>query len=235
MSKRRMAALGLTGVLLAGGTGAAVAAVTRDHGRQTEQAILDDAAKRLDVTPQRLRDALRAAQDAQLDEAVRDGRLTQEQADAIKARRQRSGRVLGGPFGGPHGLRGRAFGVRLGLAGGLARALGITPAELHRQLHDGKSVADIAKAEGRSLDDVRTAAKADARRRIDAAVKDGDLTRQQADRLLTRLDRALEDLDRVPRLRGRMHRGGGPGMRPGALRPGEVKPQRLIGPGATHS
>src|SRR5688500_6541719 len=101
MKPRRIAALAVSGALVAGGAGAAIAAVTKDDAKQTEQAILDDAAKRLDVTPEKLRDALSAAQDTQLDQAVKDGDLTQKQADAIKAARKDSGRVLGGP-----GLRG---------------------------------------------------------------------------------------------------------------------------------
>src|SRR3954447_17584927 len=205
MRARRIAALALAGGLLAGGTGAAIAAVSKDDGKQAEQAILDDAAKRLNVSPEKLRDALSAAQDAQLDKAVKDGTLTQEQADAIKARRKQSGRVLGGPFGGPPGFRtggGPGFGLHHGPRGGafldLAKALGITRAQLETQLRSGKSLADIAKAQGKSLDDVRAALKADAKARIDKAVKDGDLTRAQADELLAPLDEGLSPLGDAP-------------------------------------
>jgi hypothetical protein len=235
MSARRIAAVAAAGALLAGGTGAAVAAVTRDDGRQAEQAILDDAAKRLDVTPQKLRDALAAARDAELERAVEEGRLTQEQADAIKARHKHSGRVLGGPLGGRHGFHGAGIGARHAFVGGLADALGISRRELREQLRDGKSVADIARAQGKSLDDVRAALKADARRRIDRAVGDGRLTRQQADRLLSRVDRALERLDRAPALRGRLHGRGAPGARPGVPRPGSDEPGRGARARAVHS
>jgi hypothetical protein len=226
MSARRIATFALTGVLLVAGTGAAIAAVTKDDGKKAEQAILDDAAKRLDVTPEKLRDALSAAQDAQLAQAVKDGRLTQKQADAIKERRKQSGRVLGGPFGGPPGFHrhGPGFGPFHGARGAilldLAKALGITRAQLHEQLHDGKSVADIAKAQGKSLDDVRATLKADAKRRADQAVKDGDLTRAQADRLLSHLDDALDHLGEAPPMGRRRHRDGPPDMRPGGFVPG---------------
>ncbi len=95
MSRRRIAALALSGALLAGGTTAAIAAVTKDDPNKTEDAILADAAKRLNVTPDKLRDALSAAQDAQIDEAVKAGKLTQKQADLIKEHRKRAGDVLG--------------------------------------------------------------------------------------------------------------------------------------------
>ena len=49
------------------------------------------------MSPSELRDALAAAQDDQLDADVKAGRLTQEQADAIKAHRKEAGSVLGGP------------------------------------------------------------------------------------------------------------------------------------------
>ena len=243
MSARRIAALALTGALLAGGTGAAIAAVTKDDGKKAELAVLDDAAKRLNVTPDQLRSALSEAQDAQLDQAVKDGDLTQKQADAIKARRKQSGSVLGplgpggpgfghrrdfGPaFGGP-GFGGPGFGgPHHGPAGAIfpdiAKALGITREQLRTQLRDGRSIADIAKAQGKSLDDVRAALKADAKTAADKAVKDGDITQKQADELLSHLDKALSHLgDARPRFRHfRGHRGGGPvpDMRPGGFSP----------------
>ncbi|CAN5128454.1 hypothetical protein BH20ACT16_BH20ACT16_15820 [soil metagenome] len=94
MGTRRIAAIALSGALVAGGAGAAIAAVGKNGGKQAEQAVLEDAAKRLDVTPEKLREALGAAREAQIDEAVKAGRLTQKQADEIKAARAKSGRVL---------------------------------------------------------------------------------------------------------------------------------------------
>ena len=224
MSSRKIAALALSGVLLAGGTGAAIAAATRDDG-QGEQKILDDAAQRLGVTPQKLHDALRAAQDAQLDKAVADGKLTKEQGDAIKARRKQSGRLFGRPLAGPHGMRhGPRFGAHADARGAilldLADALGITRRQLREQLRDGRSVADIAKAQGKTLGDVRASVRADAKRRLDKAVKGGDLTRAQADRMLARLDKGLDHLgERLPRMKPRLHGGGPLDLRPGAFVP----------------
>lgn len=232
MRARRIAALALAGGLLAGGTGAAIAAVSKDDGKQVEQAILDDAAKRLNVSPEKLRDALSEAQDAQLDQAVKDGMLTQKQADAIKARRKQSGRVLGGPFGLRHHGHGAHFGVHALIVPDLAKALGITRAQLFEQLRDGKSVADIAKANGKSLDDVRAAVKADAKRRAAKAVKEGDLTQKQADRFLAHLDKMLEHIGEAPpRIFRHRHHGGPPEMLPGGFAPGEPEPPKLAAPG----
>jgi flagellin-like hook-associated protein FlgL len=236
MRARRITAIALTGALVAGGAGAAIAAISKDDPKKAEQAVLDNAAKRLDVTPQALRDALSAAQDDQIDQAVKDGLLTQKQADAIKAQRKQDGRVLGGPpFGrpgargfGPGGPDGPGFGHRGGghmLFDDLAKAVDLTPAKLLVQLRAGKSVADVAKAQGKSLDDVRSAVKAAAKTRADKAVENGDITKAQADEMLSRLDDALQNLDKARPFFGRRGFREGPPPLPGAgNRPGSFVP-----------
>jgi hypothetical protein len=247
MGARRIAAIVLTGALVAGGTGVAIAAVTKDDDTKAEQAVLDDAAKRLNVTPEKLREALTAAQDAQIDQAVKDGKLTQKQADAIKAARKQSGHVLG-PLGGPgfhvHDKRfgpggpgGPVLGMRQGLLDDIAEALGTTPAKLFASLRAGKSIADVAKANGKSLADVRSAVKASIKTRLDKAVKDDDLTQKQADALLERVDEKIDAVVSGKELKLRGHRThrfreGPPSgaMRPGALMPDDEDAPELIGP-----
>jgi hypothetical protein len=244
MGGRRIAAIALSGVLVAGGTGAAIAAVTKDDGKKAEQAILDDAAARLNVTPEKLREALAAAQDAQLDQAVKDGDLTQKQADAIKAARAKSGRVLGplgapgvlhmrgGPGFGPGfapGIPGPHGGVRFGhgLLDDVADALGTTPAKLFAQLRAGKTIADVAKANGTSLAEVRAAVKAAEKKRLDKAVADGDLTQKQADEILGHIDEKLTAIiSDKPLLRWKRgkRRDHGPMPAPGTIRPGGFMP-----------
>ena len=46
MGGRRIAVIALSGALVAGGAGAAIARVTKDDGKKAEQEVLDDAAKR---------------------------------------------------------------------------------------------------------------------------------------------------------------------------------------------
>lgn len=249
MAGRRIAALAISAALVAGGTGAAIAAVTKDEGGKAEHEVLADAAERLDVTPEKLRDALAAAQDAQLDAAVKRGHLTQRQADAVKAARRRSGRVLG-PLAGARlhkrftpapGRPGRA-GIRRGLLGDVAKALGTTPAKLVQSLRGGASLADIAKDSGTSVAALRAAVKSAAKTRLDRAVKDGDLTRRRADAMLDRVGDELEAIEsgRPLRLHRRGHRGAPHlvppphDIRPGALRPGG-DPAALMAPGAIHS
>jgi len=148
--------------------------------------------------------------------------------------------VLGGPFdkpglhgfgpGGPHGPHLRDHKGGHMLFEDLAKSLDLTPAKLFAQLRAGKSIAEVAKAQGKSLDDVRSAIKSSAKARADKAVKDGDITQAQADKLLSHLDDALQNLDKAkPLLRHRFRGdfrhgpprlpGGEPGNRPGSFEP----------------
>lgn len=99
---------------------------------------------------------------------VKDGTLTQDQADKVA---ETLNEKL--PKGGP----GRG-GEHLAVA---AKALGLTEAELRTKLKDGKtSLADVAKEEGVSTDTLVKALVAEAEERIDADVKAGRLTEAQA-------------------------------------------------------
>ena len=181
------------------GSGAAIAATGGDR-EQAEQAVLEDAAGRLDVTPEELRAALSSAQDAELDRAVEDGRLTREQADAIRERRSDNGRVLGiapgGGHGPGHGHRGMGHG-RIGHGGmieDLAEALDMSGEELFEQLRSGQSIAEIAEAQEKELDDVRQAIRTAQEERLEEAVEAGRITESQRDELLERLDERIERL-----------------------------------------
>ncbi len=214
-AKRSIVIGGLAASLLGGG--AAVAARSGDDGDKAEQAILSDAAKRLGVDADDLESALAKAEDAQLDQAVKDGDLTKKQADEIKKHRKRDGRVLGvpgGPMGG-HGFGERGFHVHGGpgfggpgggLLDAVADELGITVEKLFSELRDGKTLAQVAKAHDKSLADVKEAAKGVLSKRLDTAVKEGHLTRKQADEILERLPDLIDHLGKGP---------GGPGGRPG--------------------
>jgi hypothetical protein len=199
-------------VLAAGaGGGAAIAASGGDDRSKAEQSILDDAAKRLNVTPEALRSALGAAEDGQLDQAVKDGKLTQEQADAIKARRAKDGHVLGGPgVGGPgggpggrggpgggFGLGGPGIGFKFGAGGAVdaaATALGLKREELVTKLRAGTSIADVTKDQGKSLDDVKQAITDGVTKELDQAVTDKKLTDAQRTKVLKELAEHLDDL-----------------------------------------
>ena len=211
MKRKHLIAGAVTVAALAGGAAGAVAA-TDDH-KATEQAVLTDAAKRLGVSADELRAALSKAEDAQLDAAVKAGRLTQEQADAIKQHRQDDGSVLGFGHGGPgpddHGPGFRGGPGRGGpfMLDDAAKALGISEEALMTQLRDGKRLTAIAKAHGKTLADVKAAVKQGATARLDADVKAGRITQAQRDAAVAELD---EHLDHLGDVGGHRFRGGPP-------------------------
>jgi hypothetical protein len=174
MKPRRITVLALTGVALAAGGAGAIAATHDDP----EQSVIEDAAKRLNVTPKALRDALAAA----------------EKAHGMP---QRGRHVLGfGPRlrGGPGPLgRGRFDHGGPGQAiDAAATALGLTRRALFEQLRSGKSLADIAKAQGKSLGDVKKAVRTVIATGLSQAVKERRLTQDRADEILKRFDERFD-------------------------------------------
>src|SRR5262249_37599143 len=95
--------------------------------------------------------------------------------------------------------------------------LGITAAQLRTQLAAGKSLADIAQAQGKTVAGLKDALTAAAKTRLDAAVKAGKLTQAQADDLPSKLTSHLADLVNGT-FAGRDH--GGRGFGPGGFGPG---------------
>jgi hypothetical protein len=178
------------------GGGAAVAA-SQLGSDEEQQAILDDAAQQLGVEPGELRSALVDAYEARIDAAVAAGELTQEQADAIKQRLEAEGApLLGGPFlhGPGHDGPGHHGVGHFGSLDAAAEYLGLTEDELHTRLESGETLAEIASAEGRTVDGLVQALVAAAKDDISAAVDDGRLTQGQADEILAGLEQRIEDM-----------------------------------------
>lgn len=72
--------------------------------------------------------------------------------------------------------------------------LGMDVAELRRALAGGKSPADLAKDKGKSVEGLTDALRAAVRKDADKAVEDGALTRKQADDLVERFGKAIDEL-----------------------------------------
>jgi hypothetical protein len=71
-----------------------------------------------------------------------------------------------------------------------AEALGLTPEELFTELHSGKSLAEVAEAQGVDMETLQDAMQAARVEAIQQAVEDGTLTQEQAERMLERPERA---------------------------------------------
>jgi hypothetical protein len=200
------------------GAGAGIAATKLGSPQETSKAVIDDAAGQLGISPAKLSDALKKAYENQIDAAVAAGTITKERGDTLKARIESSdyppiGFGLGGRLGGPvlHGF---------GFMDAAAKYLGLTQVELRTQIAGGKTLADVAKAQGKSVDGLVSALVAAEKTALDAAVKAGRLTQAQADQVHANATQRFTDmvngtfpgpLGRGDGLRHGRHRGPGNG------------------------
>jgi hypothetical protein len=210
-SAKRKIAVGAAGLAVLGGSGGAYAATqsppaNRPDPAAQQKAFLDDLAKRLNVTQDKLDAALKGAASARIDAAVAAGQLTPQQGDEAKKRiasgsvplpgfgrggKHGFGRGPRGP-GGP-GRPGFGFGPGMSLSAA-AKFLGLTDAQLRTQLRGGKSLADVAKDKGKSTADLKAAMKTAITGELDQAVKDNKLTADQRTQIEQSLDARLDSL-----------------------------------------
>lgn len=228
MAMRRKVIAGAAAALAVGGAGAGVAATKMTQSPSAEsKAVINDAAKTLGIAPSKLSAALKKAFEDRIDAAVAAARLTKQQGDELKQRIESGDFPLFGPpafgpgFGAPH-----PFFHGLDAA---ATYLGLTEAQLESRINNGKTLAQIAEAEGKSVDGLKAAMLKDARAKLDEAVKAGRLSKAEEQQVLKDLGQRIEDLvNGQLRLRFRDH--GGFGFRHGFDREGP--PADFSGPAA---
>jgi hypothetical protein len=199
---KRMVVVAATTLAVVGGGAAAVAA-TGSGSRGSD--FLDSVAKHLGVSPQKLKDATKAAAIDQVNADLAAGRITQAQADALKKRIEAGDGVLGGPGGpgfgrgpGGPGFPGGGPGLaRPAIANEIAAAakyLGLSEADLRTKLRDGQSLADVAKAQSKDAAGLKTAILDAAKTDLDKAVADKKLTQSQADDIYDALKSHIDDI-----------------------------------------
>ncbi len=212
-------ALGLAAVAVGG------AVTSAQQGDGPVGTFLSRVAAKLGISEDTLTSAMQETSVEMLDEAVASGRLTQEQADQIKARAGEDGLLF--PFGGPqHGPGGRSV-----VPEAAAQALGITQDQLMTELKDGKSLAEVAQAQGMSVEDFKAALLTQVKAQLDSLVADGTLTQEQADRVMQNTE---ENIDSIVNAVGGFRGGGGPGHGAGGLGPWQGPPPNDaagVGPG----
>jgi polyhydroxyalkanoate synthesis regulator phasin len=185
-------------VAIALGAAGAIAASSILSANDESQAVIDDAAKQLGVTPSALEDALKEGLKNRVDDAVEAGRLTEEQGNALKERIDagETPLVFGG-FGRWGGFGHFGHFGHLGHFGSLEAAasyVDLTEAQLRERLADGDTLAEVAKAEGKSVDGLVKALVASASEKIDEAVANGHLTEERAAELKQGLQERITDL-----------------------------------------
>jgi hypothetical protein len=194
MAMRRKVIAGAAAALAVGGAGAGFAAtklVTQSPGEES-RAIVNDAAKNLGVAPSKLSAALKKAFSDRIDAAVAAGRLTEAQGQELKQRLQSGDFPLFGPpafgfgFPGPH-----PFFHGLDAA---ATYLGLTESQLRSRIDSGKTLAEIARAQGKSVDGLKAALVKDTKSKLDAAVRARRMSRADEQRVLQGLESRIDDL-----------------------------------------
>ena len=146
--------------------------------------------------------ALVAAAKKHLDARVAAGTLTADQAKAIEANldQRMTDLVEATPphlgrlgLGGPSGVK-LGFGVLGSLVSTATSYLGVSEDELRSELRDGKSLAEIAKAHGKTADGLVEALVSAAKKALDERVAAGALTRDQADTIESSLEPAVRSM-----------------------------------------
>ena len=212
MDVKRKVIAGAAAALAVGGAGAGIAATKLNDSPSAEsEAIVEDAAKQLGVQPQALSDAIKKGLSDRVDKAVAEGRLTTQEGAELKKRITDDEFPLFGPpafgpgFAAPH-----PFFHGLDSA---ADYLGLTEAQLRAKVNDGKTLAQIAKDEGKSVDGLKDAMLKDVTSKLDAAVKAGRLSKDEEAQVLKDLQGRIDNLVNAKlRLEFRDHRDFGRGF-----------------------
>ena len=183
---------------IAVGAGGAIAA---SKGSSSDgQSFLSRVAGHLGISTEKLEDATKQAAIDEVDEQLEAGKITKAQADELKARIREGGAPFF--FGRPHFRsdgpgafdRPRLFHAPFGHLSAAADYLGLSVPQLLEQLTSGKSLADVAEAENKSVDGLKDAMVADAKRRLDQAVEEGMLTEAQAKEKLEAIESRVDDV-----------------------------------------
>jgi hypothetical protein len=184
---------GAVAVVAVAGGGAAIAA-NQLTPKQESQAMVNDAASQLGVSADKLTAALKTALKNRVDAAVKAGRLTQAQGTELKQRID-SGEVpllgVGGPGFHRHFGPGHGPGDELAVA---ASYLGVSQASLRSSLESGKTLAQVAKSDGKSVDGLVAALVNAEKQEWADAVKAGRVTAAQRDAMLPSLEQRMTDL-----------------------------------------
>lgn len=177
----------------------------RPSKRAWRDDFLDILARRLGIQRSRLDEALEAQALAEVEWAEENGFITGTQADAIRERinegKAKGLGIIG--FKGGLGLELDGFGrhgrfPKGGFRGSgsptaAAEYLGLTARELREAL-SSKTLAQVARDQGKSVDGLKAALRAAAEARLDEAVADDRIAADQRDALLERFDSQIGDV-----------------------------------------
>jgi len=165
--------------------------------------VIPDAESPELVTPESDRETRRSER---LQGLVDDGTVTQEQADAIQDQVAKRGH-------GRHGSRDLTS---------VADALGVTAEELQESLQAGETLADVAAAQGVSVDVLADTLVTEKTAKIAEKVAEGRITQEQADEKLTAIEERVTARINGEASEGRRGGDGNRGARFGQLPSGDI-------------
>ncbi len=166
--------------------------------------FLTRVADKLGISEEQLETAIQDARLETIDEALAEGRITEEQAAKMRERVQEGASLFPKR---PHHRPGAGV-----IVGSAAQVLDMEKAGLVEQLKDGSSLAEVAEAQGMSVEVFTAALLSQTEAQIDEMVDEGKLTAEKAERISQTIE---ENIDRIVnghhepgRHRGHWHRGG---------------------------
>jgi uncharacterized protein YidB (DUF937 family) len=201
-----------------------------------KQQLIDDfltkLAANLGISVDQLKQALTTTETQMLDQAVADGKITQAEADKIKARIASGDQIF--PFGGRGHGRGFGFGFGFGKMASLdsvATFLGITVQDVTTGLQNNQSLADIAKAHGKAADELSNYLYDQLKSSLDTAVSNNKITQAQEDKLLSNAKTRIDnEINRVGPFHGPGNWGDDKGAPPNSATPSDSTPGGTANP-----
>lgn len=156
--------------------------------------FLDGLAEQLGVSREQLDQAIGDSALAVIDQVVADGQLTEDEAARIRDL------INSGEFPPFFGRHGHGYGgFAHGLCGGanledLAGFLGVEASVVRDGLENGQSLAQIAEANGKTRDELKSFLLSSITDKVNQAVADGKITQERADEKLENFSARLDDL-----------------------------------------
>ncbi|WP_205683860.1 coiled-coil domain-containing protein [Brevibacillus migulae] len=143
------------------------------------------------VEEDKLIDLLTKQQEEKLAEAVKAGKLTQEQADKMS---ENAAEKIKSLIENTHQGKGFGGGFHLKENEDLLKLLNLTAEQLREAMKAGQSLAELAQAQGVDVDDVIDLLTTQREEQLAQAVKDGKLTQEQADQKKANLEESIKKM-----------------------------------------
>lgn len=188
--KRRIAGILVVVLILAATVTGVALATTNPQANPAKANLYQDFlakfADNLGIGQDKVAAALDTTKKQMLDEAVQQGRITQEQADKMAAGKNGYPGMFGG-FNGKMHDRKPGFKGQGRNNGDMAKALGITEDQLKSELESGKKLQQILADHGVTAEQLHQKMMEIKKEALSKAVTEGKLTQEQADKMIQKM------------------------------------------------